>query len=115
MASVRGFNESNIINVKILDELDNALNITDPQIEKKDGPLKDKTFLVTGKLRDISRAEIKSLIEENSGTILSSVSKKLNYLISGDKSTKRKIESAKQLKIKIINLNEFLRMINKVS
>ena len=45
---------------------------------------------MTGKLNGISRAEIKSLIEENSGTTVSSVSKKLNYLIVGDKPTKEK-------------------------
>ena len=43
---------------------------------------------------------------------MSSVSKKLNYLIIGDKPTKKKIENAKQLKIKIINQDEFLLMLN---
>ena len=57
----------------------------------KNGLLKDKSFLVTGKLNGISRAEVKSLIEENSGTTVSSVSKKLNFLITGDKPTKRKV------------------------
>ena len=68
---------------------------------------------MTGKLNGISRAEVKSLIEENSGTTLSSVSNKLNYLIIGDKPTKRKVEIAKELKIKIINQDEFLHMLNK--
>ncbi len=84
-------------------------------MKKKNGLLKDKSFLVTGKLNNISRAEVKSLIEENSGTTVSSVSKKLNYLIIGEKSTKRKIQSAKALKIKIINQDEFLKMLNKTS
>ena len=46
---------------------------------------------------------------------MSSVSKKLNYLITGDKPTKLKVESAKVLKIKIINQEEFLKMLNKTS
>ena len=86
-----------------------ALNI------RKKGLLSDKTFLVTGKLDGISRAEIKSLIEENSGTTVSSVSKKLNYLIVGDKPTKRKVFTAKELKIKIIDQVQFLKMLNKTS
>ena len=45
-----------------------------------------------------SRAEVKSLIEENSGTTVSSVSKKLNYLIVGEKPTKKKIEISKKFK-----------------
>ena len=83
--------------------------------KKIDGLLRNKSFLVTGKLTGISRAEVKSLIEENSGTIVSSVSKKLNYLIIGEKPTKKKVDSAKQLKIKIIDQVEFLKMLNKTS
>ena len=55
--------------------------------------------MITGKLNGISRAEVKSLIEENAGTTISSVSKKLSYLIVGEKPTKRKIEEAKKLNI----------------
>ena len=69
--------------------------------------------MLTGKLNGISRAEAKSLIEENSGTTVSSVSKKLNYLIVGEKPTKRKIEIAKELNIKIIDQTEWLKMLNK--
>ena len=71
--------------------------------------------MLTGKLDGISRAEVKSLIEENSGTTVSSVSKKLNFLITGDKPTKRKVENAKELKIKIINQGEWLKMLNMTS
>ena len=84
-------------------------------VGKKNGLLKNKTFLVTGKLSGISRAEVKSLIEKNSGTTVSSVSKKLNYLIAGEKPTKRKIESAKELKIKVLDQKQFLKMLNKTS
>ena len=106
---------ANEINVKVLNELEKLLKIKDTSEKQNNGLLKDKSFLVTGKLNGISRAEIKSLIEENSGTTVSSVSNKLNYLITGEKPTKRKVDSAKQLKIKIINQNEFMQMLNKVS
>ena len=71
--------------------------------------------MLTGKLSGISRAEAKSLIEENSGSIVSNVSKKLNYLIIGDKPTKKKVLSAKELNIKIINQDQFLKMLNKTT
>ena len=71
--------------------------------------------MVTGKLNGISRAEVKSLIEENSGTSVSTVTKKLNYLIIGEKPTKRKVESAKELKIRVINQDEFFKMLNVTS
>ena len=71
--------------------------------------------MLTGKLNGISRAEAKSLIEENSGTTVSSVTQKIKLFNCGRKPTKRKIETAKELKITIINQNQFLRMLNKAS
>ena len=106
---------SNQTNQKVLNELVKILSIKDSLEVKKDGLLKNKTFMLTGKLSGMSRAEAKSLIEQNSGTIISNVSKKLDYLIIGEKPTKRKIDNAKELKIKIINQEEWLKMLNKVS
>ncbi|WP_440676013.1 NAD-dependent DNA ligase LigA [Candidatus Pelagibacter sp. HIMB1593] len=106
---------SNETNQQVLNELEKVLFIKDAIQNSDDGILKNKTFLVTGKLNGISRAEVKSLIEENSGKIVSSVSKKLNYLITGDKPTKKKIDNAKQLDIKVIDQAEFLKMLNKAS
>ena len=102
-------------NLKVINELYKILSIKDASIFKKDGLLSSKTFLITGKLEGISRAEAKSLIEQNSGSIISNVSKKLDYLIVGEKPTKRKINSAKELKIKILKQKEFLKMLNKTS
>ena len=98
-----------------MNELEKVLTINNAVSTVKKGPLKNKTFLVTGKLNGISRAEVKSLIEDNSGTTVSTVSKKLDYLIIGDKPTKKKIENAKELKIKIIDQSQFLKMLNKTS
>ncbi len=106
---------SNKMNINVLNELEKILKINNAITEKRNGLLKDKTFLVTGKLNGISRAEVKSLIEENSGTTVSSVSKKLDYLIIGEKPTKRKIDNARELDIKIIDQNQFLKMLNKSS
>ncbi len=109
--SIKNFFDDKI-NLNVLNELGKVLVIKNATTQKNNGLLKDKSFLVTGKLNGISRAEVKSLIEENSGKILSSVSIKLDYLITGDKPTKRKVENAKQMKIKVINQKEFLRMLN---
>ena len=79
------------------------------------GILKNKTFMLTGKLREMSRAEAKSLIEQNSGKIISNVNKKLNYLVTGENPTKRKVNNAKELNINIITQDELIRMLNKTS
>ena len=42
-------------------------------------------------------------------------SKKLNYLIIGSKPTKKKEDSAKELKIKILSQKDWLKMLNKTS
>jgi len=112
--SVKNF-FSNKINIKVLNELQKIIIIKNALVEKKNGLLKNQTFMLTGKLNGISRAEAKSLIENNSGTTISSISKKLNYLIIGEKPTKRKIETAKELKVIIINQSQFLRMLDKTS
>ena len=106
---------SNKINVLVLDKLGEILNIIDKAGEKKGGLLKDKTFMLTGKLNGISRAEAKSLIEENSGITVSSITKKLNYLIIGEKPTKRKVEIARDMKITILEQSQFLKMLDKTS
>ena len=114
LKSVRNF-FNNKVNLNILNELQKVLYVKDVITKDKKGILSDKTFMVTGKLNGISRAEIKSLIEENSGTSVSTVTKKLNYLIVGDKPTKKKIDKAQELKISILNQNEFLKILNKTS
>ena len=106
---------TNKTNLNILQKLEKILTVKDAEPTNKNGLLKNKTFMLTGKLDGISRAEAKSLIEENSGTTVSSVSKKLDFLIIGDKPTKRKVENAKDLKIKIIDQYEWLKMLNKTS
>ena len=114
VSSIKSF-FSNKANKKVVNELENVLLIKDAVQNSDDGLLNNKTFLVTGKLNGISRAEVKSLIEENSGKTISSVSKKLNFLITGEKPTKKKVDYAKQLKIKVIDQAEFLKMLNKTS
>ena len=114
VSSIKSF-FSNEVNKKVLNELEKVLLIKDAIKNTDDGLLHNKTFLVTGKLNGISRAEVKSLIEKNSGKIISSVSKKLNFLIIGEKPTKKKVDYAKELRIKVIDQAEFLKMLNKTS
>ena len=106
---------NNKINLNILEELQKILFVKDAKIINRNGLLKNQTFMLTGKLNGISRAEAKSLIEENSGTSASSVSKKLNFLIIGDKPTRKKVDIAKEFKITILDQNQFLKMLNKIS
>ena len=106
---------SNKTNLKVLNELNKDISILNIIPINDNGLLKNKTFMLTGKLSGISRAEAKSLIEQNSGKIISNVNKKLNYLITGEKPTFKKINTAKEMGIKILSQTEFIKMLNKTS
>ena len=98
-------------NYKIIEKLSSVLNISDLKLNKN-GKLLNNTFMFTGKLSDMSRAEAKSLIEQNSGSVVSSVNKKLKYLITGEKPTNRKVQQAKALGIRILSQKELLNLLN---
>ena len=105
----------NKTNLKVLSELNKNLSIINVVQINNNGLLKNNTFMLTGKLSGVSRAEAKSLIEKNSGKIISNVNKKLDYLIIGEKPTIKKVNIAKELNINIIDLKELMIMLNKTS
>ena len=102
---------NNDTNLKVLKNLDELLEVKDAETPKVGGPLNNKTFMFTGKLLNMSRSEAKSLIEQNSGSIVSNVTKKLDYLIIGEKPTNRKVDAAKNLGVKILDQSSWLKML----
>ena len=104
---------SNKSNSEIILSLIKHLTIEDSKILNKDGKLGNKTIMFTGGFEKISRSEAKSLVEENGGKVVSSISKKLNILVTGNsKPTKSKIKRAKELDIKIISENGWYKFLN---
>ena len=98
-------------NLKVVKDLSNFLNIEN-EIINNSGKLKSLSFMITGKFENISRAEAKTVIEKNSGKILSSVNKKLDYLVVGEKPTLKKVNLAKNLGIKIIDQYQLFKLLN---
>jgi len=70
-----------------------------------------KTFIISGVFEKYSRDELKDMIEQNGGKIVSSISAKLNYLVAGDNMGPAKLEKAQKLNIPIISDEELLTMI----
>ncbi len=97
-------------NLKVVKDLSIFLNIQN-EIVNDSGKFKNLSFMITGKLEKMSRAEVKTIIEKNSGKILSTVNKKLNFLIVGDKPTNKKVNQAKDYNIKIINQDQFNKLL----
>ena len=102
---------SNRKNVEVLSSLKKILIINNKRSFGNDGKLKNKHIMFTGKLDGVSRAEAKSIVEKNSGKIVSNVTKKLDFLIIGEKPTPKKVNLAKELKIKILNQKEFFKLL----
>ena len=76
--------------------------------------LSGQTFVITGKLNSFkNRDELKTLIENNGGKVVSAISSKTNYLINNDiNSTSSKNLSAKKLNIPILTEENFLKILN---
>jgi DNA ligase (NAD+) len=96
----------------------NQLEILGLQLknEKKElnttGNLTGLSFLFTGTLSKLKRSEGEAMVEANGGKLLSGVSSKLSYLVVGEDAGS-KLEKAKKLgTIKIINEEEFLKMLS---
>ena len=70
-----------------------------------------KTFVLTGTLNNYKREEAQDLIENAGGKVSSSVSKKTDYVLAGADAGS-KLEKAKTLGVKVIDEDEFHKMIS---
>ncbi len=97
----------NKTNLKVIFSLGKILTFEKIIIKKNEGVFSNKILMFTGKLSNISRAEAKSIVENNGGKIVSNISKNLDFLIAGEKPTTRKIKLANELKVKILDQSDF--------
>ena len=67
-----------------------------------EGPLQDKTFVLTGTLPELSREQAIGLIKAAGGKVTGSVSKKTDYVVAGD-SPGSKLAKAEKLGVEIID------------
>jgi DNA ligase (NAD+) len=74
------------------------------------GRLAGKTLVVTGTLARYSRDEIEALIRRHGGRAASSVSKKTDYVVAGDKAGS-KLDKARKLGVPVIDEAEFERLL----
>ncbi|HAF07679.1 MAG: NAD-dependent DNA ligase LigA [bacterium] len=95
-------------NLNLIRELKN-LGITFEKTVKAN-ILEGKSFVVTGSLKNFTRDRIKEFILENGGTFSENISKKTDYLIVGSEPGS-KLEKAKKFGVKIIDEDEFLKML----
>jgi DNA ligase (NAD+) len=87
-----------------------GLNLVPDEAIQKNGRLSEKIVVITGKLSNYSRDQLKNILENNGAKVQNSLSKKTNYLIVGEDAGSKLIK-AKELNIEIINDNELNRFI----
>ena len=98
----------NLSNIKLMQKY--GVNIIYENFESISNVLIGKKIAITGNFQEFKREEIEKIIALNSGMYVKSISKNTSYLISGE-NPGSKIEKAKKLNIKILNINKFLEIV----
>jgi len=101
-------------NSRVIDSLI-RLGIHWPEIREpapRSNVLNAKTFVLTGKLATLTRDEAGDLIRELGGKVAGSVSKKTDYVVAGA-DTGSKLRKATELGVRILDEDEFIKMIGR--
>ncbi|MCO5249690.1 MAG: NAD-dependent DNA ligase LigA [Chitinophagales bacterium] len=100
-------------NIDLIQDLEKlGVNIKSTKVNLLSQRLKDKTFLFTGTMTNLSRDDGKRLVEENGGKTISAVSKNLDYLVVGEKAGSKLSKAQKIPSIQIIDETTFLEMLS---
>ncbi len=100
---------SDAANKEMLDKMIPQLSIQNPDATHLSDVLDGKTFLFTGSLSIMTRDDAKKLVRENGGSVSSTVTQNLDYLVVGDKPGS-KVDKAEKLGVKVLSEEEFLLM-----
>ena len=88
------------------------LKMSEEQLSGQTDKLKGDIVVVSGVFYEVSRNELKKLIEDNGGKVSSSISSKTKYIVAGDKMGPSKKDKAEKLEIPLVSETEFLQKIN---
>lgn len=104
-------NQDNIHMLQRLEQLGVSL-VNTKSAAPVEGNLSGQTFLFTGTLSKLKRADAEAMVETHGGKLLGSVSSKLNYLVVGEEAGS-KLEKAKKINtVRILSEDEFIALIN---
>jgi len=102
--------EENLNLLKKMQELGVNIEIQNTRNKTQDTKLQGKTFVLTGELKNWTRDEAKDMIRSAGGDVSGSVSKKTDYVVAGE-NPGSKYKNAQELKVKIINEEEFEKIV----
>ncbi|MCM4152112.1 NAD-dependent DNA ligase LigA [Arenibacter sp. N53] len=104
-------NEINLVIISRLRKYGVQLEVSADKLQNQTDLLKGYTFVVSGVFENLSRDELKKLIEDNGGKVGSSISSKTSYLVAGDKMGPSKRTKAESLGVPIISETDFMGML----
>lgn len=103
---------ANVENLKIVARLiDAGLQFKVQEQEKLSSSLEGMSVIISGTFTHYSRDEIKKVIELHGGKNVSSISKNTDLFVTGENIGPAKLEKATKLNIKMVDEDEFRRMI----
>ena len=102
--------EQNKETVDRLKEYGVQLEISAEKLANQTNKLEGQTFVVSG-VFNMSRNDLKKLIEDNGGKVSGSISSKTSYVVAGDNMGPSKLAKAESLGIPIISEDDFLKMV----
>jgi DNA ligase (NAD+) len=87
------------------------MRLREEDIQSRSDKLKGLTFVISGTFTLYSRDAYKSMIEQNGGKNSGAVSSSTDYILAGENMGPAKLAKAEKLSIKIINEEDFLKLI----
>ena len=104
----------NLANIQTVDRLKSyglQFSLSEEQLEGQTEKLKGQTFVVSGVFENISRNDLKKMIEDNGGKVASSISSKTSFLVAGANMGPSKKTKAETLGVPIISEEDFLQKV----
>ena len=104
-------NENNCILVERLKAAGLKMSLDESALEGQSDKLQNQTIVISGVFKHHSRDEYKTLIERHGGKNAGSISSKTSFILAGENMGPSKLEKATKLGIKIVNEDDFLKLI----
>ena len=104
-------NENNCILVERLKAAGLKMSLDESALEGQSDKLQNQTIVISGVFKHHSRDEYKTLIERHGGKNAGSISSKTSFILAGENMGPSKLEKANKLGIKIVNEDDFLKLI----
>ena len=104
-------NENNCILVERLKAAGLKMSLGESALEGQSDKLQNQTIVISGVFKHHSRDEYKTLIERHGGKNAGSISSKTGFILAGENMGPSKLEKATKLGIKIVNEDDFLKLI----